>query len=186
MYPFRFCLFPRGTGSRTGGDGLRFLYTAEEKDALLKKAKRFRTAMWAAAGAGFAICVLLCFFVRTANAGRMQIAVIAVSVLAGWAVILLRALGEEPARADGTHMEGLLSNPEHAFHTGRLTVKAQAVHLPRSIWVRRAVLTGTDGAERSLSVLARKGGELPPRDTVIRVETVRGYIIGWEVAHDEP
>ncbi len=161
------------------------LYTEEEAAALRKRAGRCRLAMLLTAGIGLALCVVLCFLVTTANAGRMQIAVIAVSVLAGWAVILIWALGRQPSHAEGTHMESLLANTEREFHTGYLTPQPQIRHLPRSIQVQTVLLETEDHQQRKLSVLARKCADLPQRNILVRVETARNYIIAWEVAHDE-
>ena len=154
---------------------MQALYTEDEKEALEQRARRFRKGMIAAAAGSFALCAALCFFVNTANAGALQIAVIALSTLAGWAVILLGALGYAPARAESTHMAGLLGNPERETFTGRLVINTAADHLPRSIWIRRAKLTDGEGREHRLSVLARKRDELPGNGQTVTVETARKY-----------
>ncbi len=137
------------------------------------------------AAAGLAVCAALCFFVDTANAGALQIAAIAVSTLTGRAVILLWTVWYTPAKAKCEHMEGVLSAAHRDGYAGVLTLEDGCWHIPKSIWIRKAALTGPDGETESLSVLADKAGALPPDGTAVRVQAVRRYILAWEAQHDE-
>ena len=161
------------------------LYTAEEAAAIREKARRYAIAMAVAAGIALAACVCLCFFVTTANAGALQTAAIAVSTLAGWAVIILWAAWYVPAKADSSHMEGILACTESEEYAGCLRIEIGVWHIPKSIWIRKVTLTGTDGEKHALSILASKAGCLPEDGTGVRVRTVRKYITAWEVPHDE-
>lgn len=163
---------------------MHVMYTAEETERVRARTLSCRTMMRAIAAAAFALCVAICFFVRTGNAARLQGIVIAVSTLSGWTVILLRAFCYVPGRALYTHMEGTLAAQCRDVYEGTITLERGTTRLPRSIWIRRVTLT--DGEERiALSVLAEKARELPPDGTRVRVETVRKYIMGWEACRDQ-
>ena len=161
------------------------LYTAAEADIIRRRARRLKAGMLAVALTGLAVCVGLCFGLTTANTDGRRLAVIAVSAAAGWTVILLRAVWFVPARAVYTHMDGVLSAGEREIFSGVLSVEKGAMHIPKSIWIRAVTLTGPDGRTETLSVLADKAGQLPPDGTPIRAETVRRYILAWEVPHEE-
>ena len=160
------------------------LYTVEETAALRQKARRMRTLMLGIGLAGLAVCVTLCCFVNTAGAAALQIAVIAVSTLAGWAVILLWTVWYAPTKAQYEHMDGVLSAAERETYEGTLIVKKDLLHIPRSIWIRRVTLTDSQGGVQTLSVLADRVDALPERGARIRVEAVRKYILAWEALHE--
>ena len=159
------------------------LYTQEEAAAVRARAKRLKTWMMILALTGLAVCVTLCCLVNTANETAVRIAVTAVSAVFGWAVILVWALGYAPARADYTHMEGVLGGERETF-AGKLSLEEGAWHIPKSIWIRKVNLTDAEGNVQRLSVLAAKAGALPPEGTEVRVETVRKYILTAEVLHE--
>ena len=164
---------------------MEVLYTGEATAAIRAKAHRYKVLMAVLAGAALAVCAGLCFFVSTAAAGALQIAAIAVSTLAGWAVIIVWAAWYVPAKADYTHMEGILSCAEEEEYRGVLRTEDGVWHIPKSIWIRKVRLTGADGRAHSLSILASKAGLLPPDGTEVRVRTARKYIAALEVPHDE-
>lgn len=163
---------------------MHVLYTDEEMMRIRARARRCGALMGLIAAAGLAACVALCFFVTTGTAERLRVTAIAVSTLTGWAVILLQALVRAPDRAVSAHMEGMLAARERECFEGALSLDRTAIHLPKSIWIRRATLT--DGERSvSLTVLENKVRQLPAEGTRVRVETVRKYIAGWEACHDQ-
>ncbi len=164
---------------------MHVLYTPEEAAAIRRWARGLKVFMLALAAGALAACVSLCFFVTTANAGRLLAAAVIISTLAGWAVILLRAGWYAPAKAVYTHMEGVLAAQEREAFTGTLTPEAGTLRIPNSIWIRRVTLTDAQGGTVALSVPDGKAAQLPPAGTAVRVQTVRKYILAWEAAHEE-
>ncbi len=172
-------------GLRDGkGYDVKELYTAEEAAAIRARAGRLKARMIGLGLAGVVVCVILCCLVNTANENAIRLAVTAVSAAAGWAVILLWAAGYAPAKANHTHMEGVLGQPRETFE-GVLSVEKGALQIPKSIRIRRVTLTDPEGNARALSVLAEKAGELPPEGARVRAETVRKYILAVEVLQDD-
>lgn len=155
------------------------LYTKEKADQLRRKADQARTAAWLTAASALTACIVMCCLVRTANAGALQITVISVSVLAGWAVILLTALVTRPARAEAEHMLGLLADTPQE-HEGILTLKPDWVSIPKSITVRKVSLE-ENGSTLSLNLNSRMVSALPENGSRVRLLTVRSYIIAIEV-----
>lgn len=161
---------------------MHLLYPPEEAEQLHRRSRRSGRWILCIGAAALILCVTLCFFVRTGNASRLLTWVIAVSTLSGWACILIGALVYFPARAEADHMRGILSEtPEE--RRGTLSVSPLLFHIPRSVTVRRAILT--DGEEKTtLHVLARKAKKLPAGDVYLRVYTVRNFITAFEECHE--
>ena len=176
--------FAKGGASTQNPSQTIILYTPEEAAAIRAKAKKLKILMLALSLACLVICILLCCLINTANEAAVRIAVISVSTVFGWAVILLWALGYAPAKADYTHMEGVLEG-ERESCIGTLSLEEGVLHIPKSIWIRRVTLTDDNGNTHILSVLADKAGSLPPEGTKVRAETVRKYIVAVEVLHEE-
>jgi hypothetical protein len=133
--------------------------------------------------AAFIACVTLCFFVRTGTAAQLLKWVIGLSVLAGWGCILILAFVHYPARAEAEHISHILAETP-TVREGVLTVEKTAFHIPKSVDIRRAVLT--EGEESTaLHVLSRCVGRLPTVPVRVRVYTVRKFITGFEVCDEE-
>ena len=139
-------------------------------------------AAWGALALGWLACAVLCFFVNTANARRMLFGVIGLATVSGWVFILLRQMVYLPAHAEANHIAGIIAE-EAAEYEGVLRLSPGAFQIPRSIAVRRATLTNGEESV-TLSIDAALARRLPPDGSLLRVQTVRKYITGYEVLHE--
>lgn len=155
------------------------LYSAEEAEQWKKRAGACRLAAVLILALAFAGCVLMCFFVRTANAHAMLLRVIALSTLGGWAWLLLRHFVMIPARAEARHTWDVLREQE-TERQGVLTVTEDVFQIPRSITVRRLALSHGEKTE-ILHVDERRAALLPPSGTAVAVRLARKYVTAFEV-----
>ena len=161
---------------------MTWLYSSEETERRAASARAFRLAAWIVGGTALAVCMALCCLVTTGNAARVFRAVVAVSAVGGWAVILLLRLGYFPASAEARHAEGILNGPRETLE-GRLTVSDRAFTIPKSVRVRAARI---EQGERAVpaQVDERLAGWLPENGAEVRLITVHGFIAAYEVRHE--
>lgn len=148
---------------------------------------RLLLALTLAMGLGaLAGCILMCTQVNTATARPLLMAVIALSTLGGWGVLLTLAYGYYPARAEETHIAGMLEEPETETVEGVLTLIPMQVKIPGSIAFARGSIRA-DGAEESVPVhvAARLMRRMPPSGTRVRAAVTRRFITALEVLHEE-
>ena len=138
-----------------------------------------------------AVCVALCFGVRTANAQTRRIAVISVSTLGGWAVILLTKGRILPELRESRHEDGILlgvrdsstgrflrETPEN--HAGEILAVGEVFRIPKSISFFPVTLR--EGEEEVLLRLnARNRADFPPVGSHLLATSVRQYITEYEV-----
>lgn len=158
---------------------MKKLYSMEAAGAWKKKARLWKYLMLLTGAAALAVCIFLCTKVDGMNADRLLLPVIAISVLAGWAVMLLYVYAFHPARARAEHMLGVMAGEEEMF-AGVLKRTGETFAIPKSVTVKKMTLT--DGENKMLfhadSAVAR---QLPPDGTKVRLCTVRKFITGYEV-----
>lgn len=157
-------------------------YSREEMERHRRRAAWSGAAAWGALALGWLACAVLCFFVNTANARRMLFGVIGLATVSGWVFILLRQMVYLPAHAEANHIAGIIAE-EAAEYEGVLRLSPGAFQIPRSIAVRRATLTNGEESV-TLSIDAALARRLPPDGSLLRVQTVRKYITGYEVLHE--
>lgn len=157
-------------------------YSREEMERHRRRAAWSGAAAWSALALGWLSCAVLCFFVNTANARRMLFWVIGLATVSGWAFILLRQMVYLPAHAEANHIAGIITE-ESAEYEGVLRLSPGAFQIPRSIAVRRATLTNGEESV-TLSIDAGLARRLPPNGSLVRVQTVRKYVTGYEVLHE--
>lgn len=138
-----------------------------------------------------AACVALCFGIRTANAETRRTAVITVSTLGGWAVILLTKGRILPELREYRHEEGILlgirddstgrflqETPEN--HAGEILAVGEIFRIPKSISFFPVTLR--EGEEEiRLRLNARNRADFPPAGAHVLVTSVRQYITEYEV-----
>lgn len=162
---------------------MHYLYTTEEAEQLHQRMRRSKMCMTIIAVAALIACVMICFHVHTGNASHLLGWVIGLSTLAGWTCILTAAFSYYPAKAEWKHIHASLNSPVETL-CGVLSVNSEAYHIPQSVTVCKAALT--DGEEtHTLHVLAEKVCELPSVPTRVRVDTVRRFIIAFEVCDEK-
>lgn len=146
-----------------------------------RKKSGSRAAGFAAVGlcaAALALCVFLCFGVRTANSTPRRIAVILISSLAGFGAIALAELIHLPEKREASHEEGVLRESAE-IHSGEIQSAGAEVRIPKSISFFPVMLR--EGEKTlSLRMNSRYRSFLPPEGSSVSVETARGYIIGIE------
>lgn len=154
------------------------LYTAEAAQHWQRRAK---TSLWLSLGlmtAATAACILLCTRLTTANTQTLLLTDIALFTLAGWASMLALYFVFAPAKAQATHITGMLA-AEPDVYEGVLTLHRETFHIPKSITVRKASLHTAEGS-LTLNVSASLARQLP-QDKKLRVWAVRKYITAYEV-----
>lgn len=129
-------------------------------------------------GTALAVCIFLCTRLTTANAQTLLFATIALFTLAGWAAMLVLYFVYGPARAQASHMLGMLSAQEESYE-GTLELTRDTFRIPRSITVCKACMH-TQAGSISLNISAGLARQLP-RGKRLRVWAVRRYITAYEV-----
>ena len=155
------------------------LYQPEELTEARAAQKRAGRTMLAVAGAGLAVCVLLCCLTTRRNQGLTFPLTLGASVLSGWVVIFLSHSRYQPARARVRHVELMLTGPRERFE-GRFE-KLEGTWLVKKGVPIRKVMEREEFHETLLSVYAEKADRLPEEFTGT-VETVYDCIVAFEEA----
>ena len=155
------------------------LYQPEELTEARAAQRRAGRTMLAVAGAGLAVCVLLCCLTTRQNQGLTFPLTLGASVLSGWIVIFLSHSRYQPARARVRHVELMLTGPRERFE-GRFE-KLEGTWLVKKGVPIRKVMEREEFHETLLSVYAEKADRLPEEFTGA-VETVYDCIVAFEEA----
>ena len=155
------------------------LYQPEELTEARAAQRRAGRTMLAVAGAGLAVCVLLCCLTTRQNQGLTFPLTLGASVLSGWVVIFLSHSRYQPARARVRHVELMLTGPRERFE-GRFE-KLEGTWLVKKGVPIRKVMEREEFHETLLSVYAEKADRLPEEFTGA-VETVYDCIVAFEEA----
>lgn len=158
---------------------MKQLYTADEARRWRRRTRVSMTVCAVLSAAALFVCILLCTRVTTANARQLLLTNVALFTLAGWTDILVLYCIHAPAKALATHMESMLAE-ERQVHEGVYTLKPGTFHIPGSVTVRSVSLMTEEGPV-SLNLSAALVRQLPPDGTNLRVQTVRRFIIAYEV-----
>ena len=154
------------------------LYDDAAMTHLERKIKRWRICLWTLGAAALAACVGMILCTGTANAARMELAVILVSTLAGWIVIYGGTFCVATTRRELAHARMLRSEERQAV-IGRITVTNEQVVIRNSIAARR-VEVETDGQVRRLLVCETRAGCLTTPG-ITALYTAHGYVAAYEV-----
>lgn len=155
------------------------LYSDEDRARLRARIGRRRAAHAVIAAAALAACIAMAILTNTRNAGRMELAAILVSTVAGWIVIygtvfVVWASGRELRHAEMLH-EG-----EREAVRGAVTVTDERIAIRRSITARRVEVRG-DGEVQRLLVCESRAEALAAAEACA-VYTVHGYAAAYEVS----
>lgn len=154
-------------------------YTNQRATQLQQRAARYQWIVFGVAAVTLAGCIFLCTQVNTGNASRLLGLTIGLSALGGWAVMLLLAFGQRPAKAEAGHIRGLLDATEETY-TGTLTVSKEGFQIPGSVVVRKARLQ-TEEETLTLNLNIRFSSRMPAPGTPVRVTVKKKFITQWEV-----
>lgn len=155
------------------------LYTEEKLRALKKRANTLRLFLILLMGLSLAFSIAACFFVKTANAAKLLLAIISAMTLSGWISILVLNLSYLPAKRESMHMENILKE-ETVSVEGVLSVSLIVFTIPKSIEIQKVTLRNGED-ETTFSVNRRYASSLPANGSVVRVKTAKGYITEAEV-----
>ncbi|MBQ5770608.1 MAG: hypothetical protein IIW08_05465 [Clostridia bacterium] len=154
------------------------LYTQDKLRALKKRAKALSLFLILLMALSLTAAVVMCFFVKTANAPKLLLAIITLMTLSGWTAILVLNLACLPSIRESAHMDHILKE-ETFSHEGVFFVSGMVFRIPKSIEIRKVTLKSEDG-ETVLSVNSKYASLLPADGTRVRVQAAKGYITQWE------
>lgn len=160
-------------------EGLVELYGDGDVARLRRQIQRGRLIYGAMAAAGLIACLTMIALTGTANAARMEIAVIAVSTVVGWLVIygVLFVIG---TRKKELRHATMLRTGERQEVRGTVTVTDERFTIRKSITVRKVEVRGEQGTQ-TLRVCETRAEVLTAAD-IAAVYVVHGYVAAYEVA----
>ena len=154
------------------------LYDDAAMTRLERRIRRWRTALWALCAGALGLCIGLIARTGTANAARMELAVIGVSTAAGWIVIYCGVFVVTAARRELVHARMLRREARQAV-SGEITVTDERVAIRSSITARR-VEVNSDGQTRRLLVCESRADALAAAGAAA-LYTAHGYVAAYEV-----
>lgn len=154
------------------------LYSDGDMERMRQREKRWRTALLALGAAALAVCVTLTACTDTLNAPRMELAVIAVSTLAGWVGLYWGIFKLTPARRELAHARMLRTQPRQRIE-GTVTVTGEGFAIKKSVAVRRVELRAGEETERLLVCAGRAQALAAANASALYV--CHGYAAAYEV-----
>ena len=160
---------------------MKALYLQSDIDRL-----RRQTALWIAAAGGvlvvtLALCIMFCVRTHTANAPAMLRNTILTSILGGWIALTLRIFVIDELCYAKKHTEAMLQGPRETV-TGTFTRTDEHIRIRRGVSMQK-IQADTEGRTLALQLYDGAAKRFP-RTGVVRVETVYGFIVAYEVADD--
>ena len=153
------------------------LYGDADLRRLRSKVKGWRIALCALALAALAACVIMAALTETANAARMELAAVSVSIAAGWLIIYFGIFAAAAGRHELDHAE-MLVKEERTRIVGTPVVTQQRIVIKRSITARR-VEVHTDGEVQRLLVCESRAMELEKAEAAA-LYVAHGYVAAYE------
>ena len=154
------------------------LYDDAAITGLERRIRRWRGALLALCAGALAACVGMIARTGTANAARMELAVIAVSTLAGWIVIYGGTFVVAAARRELAHAN-MLHREARETVRGAVSVTDERVTIRQSITARR-VEVSADGQIRRLLVCETRAAVLAAAGAAA-LYAAHGYVAAYEV-----
>ena len=154
------------------------LYDDAAMARLERRIRRWRVILCALCAGALGLCIGLIARTGTANAARMELAVIGVSTAAGWVVIYSGMFVVAAARRELAHA-GMLRREARETVRGVVTVTGERVAIRKSITARR-VEVAADGRTRRLLVCETRAADLGSARAAV-LHTVHGYVAAYEV-----
>ena len=159
------------------------LYEPERLARLEKKRSLVKRLLWALALAALAVCVFLTAQVNTRNIYQMLLACICVSVGAAWIIIYFGVYVVRDGGREIAHAKHLAEGPRETV-TGKVTLEKLKVRIRNSVTLRKVRVDTADGPV-SLSVHIDKAEQLRRAGRWLKLYTVHGYIVAYEVVTHE-
>ena len=154
------------------------LYGDSVMTRLKRRIMRWRVLLWVLAAGALGLCVGLIVRTGTANAARMELAVIGVSTFTGWVVIYGGIFVVTAGRRELAHAN-MLRREERQAVSGGVTVTKERVAIRNSITARR-VEVNANGQTRRLLVCETRADALAAAGAAT-LYTAHGYVAAYEV-----
>lgn len=157
------------------------LYSEEEVERLTRRIKRHTTFLAILAAAALAACITLAALAGTANAGRMELAAVLISTVAGWVCIYDGVFIVVAGRRECSHADMLRTEPRTRL-AGKVTVSRERLRIRNSVTVCLAeVDTGEADGPRRIYV-QEDHAQLLKDARVVAVYTAHNYAAAVEVS----
>ena len=153
------------------------LYGETDIQRLRRRVTGWRIALGSLAAIALAACIAMAALTNTANAARMELAVIITDIAAGWIIIYLGAFVTSAVRHELDHAL-MLGKEERTRITGTPVVTDKRVAIRRGITARR-VEVETDGRVQSLLVCESRAKALE-KAGAIALYVSHGYVAAYE------
>ena len=153
-------------------------YSPLEKERLRKRKRASLCASCILASMALILCVTLCMSTCTANAAHHRAAAHILSILFGWAIILILKLVHIPAKAEYWHFKRI-EGEQPIRQQGVIYSENTIIHIPKSVDVIGLRLE-TGEATLRLQALARCKKLLPPDGTPVRLLCAGKFVLAWE------
>lgn len=153
------------------------LYGKAELNRLRRKVRGWVIALCSLAAATLAGCIVMAALTNTANAARMELAVVILNILVGWIVIYCGTFAAAAGKHELEHAE-MLGKEERTRIAGPLTVTDRRIVIRRSITARQ-VEVQEDGQVHRLLVCESKAKVLEKAGAVA-LYAANGYVAAYE------
>ena len=155
------------------------LYTEEDIALLERRVKRHRAALIVLAAAALIACIVLAALANARNAGKLELAAVLVSTVAGWICIYDGIFTVSAGKKEIGHANMRRSEPRERID-GPVTVTDERLRIRGSITVRRVEVASETGVKKALvhENRAKRLAELPAS----AVYMAHGYAAAVEVA----
>ena len=155
------------------------LYSEEDMARLERRVRRHRTALIVLGAAALIACITLATLANIRNAGKLELAAVLVSTVAGWICIYDGVFTVSAGKKEIGHANMLRTEPRERIE-GPVTVTDEGFRIRGSIAVRRVETAPETGARKVLvhEDRAKRLAELP----VTAVYVAHGYVAAAEVA----
>lgn len=155
-------------------------YTEQDKDRWKKRFRFSQSIIIALLFSALAFCVYFCFHVHTGNVGKMYFSTVFISVLSGWAAILITVLLLKPSAAEYRHCKNILSSGRETYQ-GYIHLLNEPFSIPKGIRISRILLKSGDGENKSFSVNTRFIGKLPADGTHVQLSAAGKFVTSCRV-----
>ena len=153
------------------------LYGEADMQRLRRKVKGWFIALGVLAAMALAACVVMAALTGTANADRMELAVVIVNIAVGWIVIYLGIFVAMAGRHELRHAE-MLAKEERTRIVGTPVVTDERIVIRKSIAARRVELH-TEKETLRLLVCESRAKALEKAGAAV-LYTANGYVAAYE------
>ena len=159
------------------------LFSPERLERLERRRKTVKRILLALALAALAVCIVLTSGVNTKNFYQRLLSCICISVGAAWIIIYFGVYVVRDGGREIAHAKHLAEGPRETV-TGKVTLEKLKVRIRNSVTLRKVRVDTADGPV-SLSVHIDKAEQLRRAGRWLKLYTVHGYIVAYEVVTHE-